>query len=127
MRLGGNLSKREHQIMDLVYERGSISSGELEDLLAGSPSNSAIRVHLRSLETKGFLTHIEELGRFTYYPTQPKHAVARSEIRRLIGTFFGGSVTEAVSTLLDQERDRLTPADIAALRTLIDHAEEEKR
>jgi predicted transcriptional regulator len=107
MKLGGNLSKREHQIMDLAYERGSISSGELEDLLPGSPSNSA---------------HTEENGRFTYRPTQPRDAVAKGEIRRLLSTFFGGSVTAAVSTLLDQERDQLSPSDIAELRKMIDEA-----
>jgi predicted transcriptional regulator len=122
MKLGGNLSKREHQIMDLAYERGSISSGELEDLLPGSPSNSAVRVHLRTLETKGYLAHTEENGRFTYRPTQPRDAVAKGEIRRLLSTFFGGSVTAAVSTLLDQERDQLSPSDIAELRKMIDEA-----
>lgn len=127
MRLGGNLSKREHQIMDLVYERGSIGSGELQDLLPGKPSNSAIRVHLRTLEAKGHLTHVEEPGKFTYWPTRPRDSVAPVELSRLISTFFGGSVTAAVSTLLDQERDRLTPNDIAELRELIDKAEKEGR
>ena len=127
MKLGGNLSKREHQIMDLVYERGSIGSGELEELLPGKPSNSAIRVHLRSLEAKGLLEHVEEPGRFSYRATMPKEAVAPVELSRLLSTFFGGSVTAAVSTLLDQERDRLTAKDIAELRKLIDRAEEEGR
>jgi BlaI family transcriptional regulator, penicillinase repressor len=127
MKLGGNLSKREHQIMDLAYERGSIGSGELEELLPGKPSNSAIRVHLRSLESKGFLDHVEEPGRFTYRPTRPRDAVAKGEVARLLTTFFGGSVTAAVSTLLDQERDKLTPAEIAELRQLIDKAAEEGR
>lgn len=127
MKLGGNLSKREHQIMDLAYERGSIGSGELEELLPGNPSNSAIRVHLRSLEAKGFLYHVEEPGRFSYKPTRPRDAVARGEISRLVSTFFGGSIMAAVSTLLDQERDKLTPEDIAGLRKMIDQAEEEGR
>ena len=127
MKLGGNLSKREHQIMDLAYERGSVGSGELEELLPGKPSNSAIRVHLRSLEAKGFLHHVEEPGRFTYRPIRPREDVAEGELARLIRTFFGGSVTAAVSTLLDQERDRLTPDDLVELRKLIDKAGEEGR
>jgi len=127
MKLGGNLSKREHQIMDLVYQRGSISSGELEELLSGSPSNSAIRVHLRTLEAKGFLRHEEEHGRFTYFATKARASVATGEIARLIQTFFGGSVTAAVATLLDQEKDRLTESDIAELKRLIAKAEEEGR
>jgi predicted transcriptional regulator len=127
MKLGGNLSKREHQIMDLAYERGAITSGELEDLLSGHPSNSAVRVHLRSLEAKGFLIHREEGGRFTYVPAKPRHAVAQGEVARLLKAFFGGSVTAAVATMLDQERDRLTDVDIAELRAMIDKAAEEGR
>jgi len=127
MKLGGNLSKREHQIMDLAYERGSIGSGELEELLPGNPSNSAIRVHLRTLETKGFLYHVEEPGRFVYRPTRPRDDVAKVEVSRLLSTFFGGSITAAVSTLLDQERDKLTPEDIAELHRMIDKAEAEGR
>jgi len=125
MKLGGNLSKREHQIMDLAYERGSITSGDLEDLLHGNPSNSAVRVHLRSLESKGFLTHTDEGGRFTYFPSNPRQAVAQSEVARLLKSFFGGSVTAAVATMIDQERDRLTDTDIAELRAMIDKAAEE--
>ena len=127
MRLGGNLSKREHQIMDLAYERGSIQSGELEELLPGRPSNSAIRVHLRSLEAKGHLQHVEKPGRFVYCPTRPREAVARGEAARLLSTFFNGSIIAAVSTLLDQERDKLTAEDLAELRRLVDQAEEEGR
>ena len=113
--------------MDLAYEHGSIGSGELEELLPGKPSNSAIRVHLRSLEAKGFLHHVEEPGRFAYRPTRPRDEVARVETARLLTTFFGGSISAAVSTLLDQEKDKLTPQDILELRQLIDKAEEEGR
>jgi BlaI family penicillinase repressor len=127
MKLGGNLSKREHQIMDLAYEHGSIGSGELEALLPGKPSNSAIRVHLRTLEAKGHLYHVEEPGKFMYMPTRPRDAVAKGEVARLLSTFFGGSVTAAVSTLLDQERDKLSQEDIVELRKLIDKAEAEDR
>jgi predicted transcriptional regulator len=127
MKLGGNLSKREHQIMDLVYERGSICSGELEELLPSAPCNSAVRVHLRTLEAKGFLRHEEINGRFTYFAIRPRSSVATGEISRLVKTFFGGSVTATVATLLDQEKDRLTVHDIAELKRLIAKAEEEGR
>jgi predicted transcriptional regulator len=127
MKLGGNLSKREHQIMDLVYERGSIASGELEELLSGGPSNSAVRVHLRSLERKGYLVHREERGKFIYEPAKSRQDVAQGEVARLLRTFFGGSVTATVATLLDQERDRLTVEDIVELRGLIERTAEEGR
>lgn len=113
--------------MDLAYERGFVTSTGLEDLLPGHPSNSAVRVHLRSLESKGFLTHTEESGRFTYAPSKPRQTVAQGEVARLLKSFFEGSVTAAVATMIDQERDRLTDQDIAELRAMIDKAAEEDR
>jgi predicted transcriptional regulator len=124
MKMSGNLSRREQQIMDLVYERGTIVAGELEAALPGQPSNSAVRAHLRTLEAKGLLSHTEEQGRFVYRPTKPQEAVARGELSRLLTSFFGGSVTAVVSTLLDQERERLSEDDVAELRKMIDRAEE---
>lgn len=82
---------------------------------------------MRSLESKGFLTHKDEGGRFTYFPSNPRQAVARTEIARLLTSFFGGSVTAAVATMIDQERDRLTDRDIAELRAMIDKAAEDGR
>jgi len=127
MKLAGNLSKREHQIMDLAYERGSVTSGELEALLPGSPSNSAIRVILRSLEAKGYLVHSGDASRFTYTPAKPKEAMASGELARLLSAFFGGSVTATVATLLDQERDRLTLKDISELRAIIERVAKEEK
>lgn len=111
--------------MDLVYERGSITSGELEELLPGGPSNSAVRVILRSLEAKGYLTHSGDPSRFVYAPANPRESVAIGELKRLLRSFFGGSVTATVETLLDQEREHLTQQDIAELRAMIDRAAEE--
>lgn len=113
--------------MDLAYERGSITSGELEELLPGRPSNSAVRVHLRSLEAKGYLKHSGDASRFVYEPAKPREAIAQGELSRLLRSFFGGSVTATVATLLDQERDRLTDGDIAELRAMIDRAAKEGR
>ncbi len=127
MKLSGTLSKREGQIMDLAYARGSITATDLEASLPGQPSNSAVRTHLRTLETKGMLVHTEEEGRFVYRPTKPREAIARGELHRLLSSFFGGSVTAVVSTLLDEERDRLTPAEFAELQRMVDKAAEEGR
>ncbi|RYG33696.1 BlaI/MecI/CopY family transcriptional regulator, partial [bacterium] len=97
MKLSGNLSKREAQIMDLAYAQGSVTAPELETALGGL-SNSSVRTHLRTLETKGHLVHTEEAGRFVYRPTRPREAVAKVELNRLLASFFGGSVTAVVST-----------------------------
>lgn len=127
MKLSGHLSKREGQIMDLAYANGSITAADLEAALPGGPSNSAVRTHLRTLENKGLLAHTEEEGRFVYRPTEPRDAVARGELHRLLASFFGGSVTAVVSTLLDEERDRLTPAEFAELQKMVEKAAEEGR
>ena len=126
MKLSGNLSKREAQIMDLAYARGAISAPELEKDLGGL-SNSAVRTHLRTLETKGHLGHTEEAGRFVYRPVRPRETVARGELGRLLASFFGGSVTAVVATLLDEERDRLTPEEFAELSRMVERAAEEGR
>ena len=113
--------------MDLVYERGSIGSGELEELLSGNPTSSAVRTHLRILESKGFLKHEDAGGRFRYYPVKGRAAVAAGEMARLVTTFFGGSVTATVAGLLDQEKDRLSAEQIAELKRMIEKVEEEGR
>ena len=126
MKLSGNLSKREAQIVDLAYERGRVLAADLEAALGGL-SNSAVRTHLRTLETKGYLLHTEEEGRFVYRPVRPREAVARGELHRLLASFFGGSVTAVVSTLLDEKRDRLTPEEFVALHRMVERAAEEGR
>ena len=126
MKLSGNLSKREAQIMDLAYARGAITAPELEADLGGL-SNSAVRTHLRTLETKGHLEHTEEAGRYVYRPVRPRETVARGELGRLLASFFGGSVTAVVATLLDEERDRLTPEEFTELSQMVERAAEEGR
>ncbi len=122
LKLGGNLSKREHQIMDLVYERGSIVATDLEEALSGNLSNSAVRSYLRALETKGYLDHVEEGVRFVYRPTRPRDAVARGEASRLVKTFFGGSVSSVLATLLSDKDLKLSDADLAEMRRMIEEA-----
>jgi predicted transcriptional regulator len=121
------LSKREQQIMDLVHERGEVTAAELEARLPGEPSNAAVRTHLRILERKGHLTHREEGGRFIYAATQAREAEGRNALRALVQTFFGGSVSNVVSTLLDDEKDRLSEAELADLQRLVDKARKEGR
>lgn len=121
------LSKREQQIMDLVHQHGEVTAAELETHLPGTPSNATVRTHLRILERKGHLQHREEAGRFVYTATQARDAEGRSALRALIQTFFGGSVSNVVSTLLDEEKDRLSDAELADLQRLVDDARKEGR
>ncbi len=128
MKTSEKLSKREAQVMDLAYARGAVTAADLEAALPpGNLSNSTVRTHLRTLEAKGHLAHVEEEGRFVYRPVRPREAVARGELHRLLASFFGGSVTAVVSTLLDEERDRLTPEELAELQQMVDRAVEAGR
>lgn len=108
--------------MDLAYERGSIVATDLEQALPGSISNSAIRSYLRTLEAKGFLNHEEEGVRFVYRPTRERDAVARVEANRLVKTFFGGSVSGVLATLLNDKEVDLTDADLDDMRRMIEEA-----
>ena len=120
--MGGNLSKREHQIMDLAYERGSIVATDLEEALPGKVSNSAVRSYLRALEVKGYLTHAQDGVRFIYKPTRERNTVAKGEANRLVKTFFGGSVTGVLATLLNDQELDFTDADLDEMRQMIEQA-----
>ena len=121
MHIAGQLSKREAQIMDLAYARGSVVAADLEAALPGAPSNSAVRTHLRTLETKGLLVHAEEEGRYVYRPVHSRESVARDELRRLLASYFGDSPTALVAVLLDQEGQKLTEWEREELRALIEN------
>ncbi len=88
MRQANYLSKREQEIMDLVYERGRLTSNEATELLSGAPSNSTVRTLLRILEEKGKLTHHEVDGRFIYMPVVPRVSAARQALDGVMKTFF---------------------------------------
>ena len=108
--------------MDLAYERGSIVATDLEEALSGNISNSAVRSYLRALEAKGYLLHEEEGVRFVYKPIKARDAVARGEASRLVKTFFGGSVSSVLATLLSDNELDLSDTDLAEMRRMIDEA-----
>lgn len=122
MKLGGNLSKREHQIMDLAYERGEVTATDLVESLTGNLSNSAVRSYLRALETKGFLRHEQDGVRFVYRPVRERGTVAKVEANRLLNTFFGGSVTEVLATLLSDSETKVSDEELEEMRRLIEQA-----
>ena len=125
MKLSGYLSKREQEIMDLVYERGELTSNEAMELLAGAPSNSTVRTLLRILEEKGQLSHHERDGRYVYVPVVSQGSAARTALDGVMKTFFKGSVGDVVAALLDDDQKQLTSADLDRLQRLIDQAREE--
>jgi predicted transcriptional regulator len=95
------LSRRERQIMDVIYQRGRASAAEIRAALPSAPSYSAVRALLRILEEKGHLRHEARDLRYVYFPTVPRERVRRKALRHIMETFFDGSAAEVVATLLE--------------------------
>ena len=113
------LTKRERQIMDLLYRLGRATATEIRESLAGQPSDSTVRTQLRVLEDKGHVRH-EELGlRFVYMPTVPRHTARKSALNHLVDTFFDGSHAKVVTTLLGSDASRLSDDDLDRIAEMI--------
>ena len=93
------LSRRERQIMEIVYARGSATAAEVLDGMSDPPSYSAVRAMMRILEEKGHLTHRHDGPRYVYSPVVPRTAARQSALKQLVKTFFDGSATQAVAAL----------------------------
>ena len=121
------LSRRERQIMDAIYRRGSATVSEVREELPDPPSYSAVRALLRILEQKGHLVHREDGPRYVYQPTLPLEQARRSAARHLLETFFGDSLEGAVAALLDVRSTSLDEADYQRLLARIAQARKEGR
>jgi predicted transcriptional regulator len=121
------LSRRERQIMDVLYRRGRATASEVLDGLPDPPSYSAVRAMLRLLEEKGVVTHEEDGPRYVYRPVVARDKAQRSELRRVLRTFFDNSAEQAVAALLDLEGKDLSTAELDRLAKLIDDARQEGR
>src|SRR5437868_545613 len=105
---GRDLSRRERQIMDIIYQQGQASANEVLEALSDPPSYSAVRALLRVLENKGHVRHVRDGARYLYLPTQPRTRVAHSALAQVVHTFFGGSVERTVATLISDADTRLS-------------------
>jgi predicted transcriptional regulator len=121
MTSAANLSRRERQIMDILYRRGRATAADVMEELPGDPSYSTVRTQLRVLEDKGHVRHEEEGLRYVYSAAVPRHAARRSALKHLVNTFFDGS-TEKVVTALVGEGARLSPDELDRIAALIDKA-----
>lgn len=119
------LSRRERQIMDILYRRGRATAAEIMEELPGNPSYSTVRTQLRVLETKGHVRHEEEGLRYVYLPAVPRRAARRSAVRHLVETFFDGSAEKAVAALLGGEAARLSDEELDRIAALIEKARQE--
>jgi predicted transcriptional regulator len=121
------LSRRERQIMDILYRRGRATAGEVLADLTGDPSYSTVRTQLRVLEDKGHVHH-EEVGlRYVYVPAVPRRAARKSALRHLVDTFFDGSSEQAVAALLGGEATSLSDDDLKRIADLVSKASKARK
>src|SRR5712672_1792231 len=117
-----SLSRRERQIMDILYQRGRASGAEVHADLPDRPSYSAVRAKLRVLEEKGHIRHEEEALRYVFVPTMPREKAKRSALNHMLETFFEGSVEQTVAALLDLSAAKLSESELDRLSGLIEQA-----
>jgi predicted transcriptional regulator len=122
-----HLSRRERQIMDVLYRHGRATAADVQSELPEPPSYSAVRAMLRILEAKGHARHEQDGPRYVYVPTPGRDKAKRSALKHLLNTFFEGSAEQVVAALLEVSGDELSEADLSRLRRLIDRASNEAR
>lgn len=117
-----SLSRRERQIMDIVYRRGEATAAQILSDMSDPPSYSAIRALLRILVDKKHLQHREDGPRYVYSPTVPRQTARARALAQVVNTFFDGSALKAASALLGSSQRKLTKTELDELGTLIDAA-----
>lgn len=129
MKRMNTLSRREREIMDILYacEGATATVGEIRSRIASPPSYSAVRATLRILEQKGLLKHEEDGARYVYKPVLARSKARQSAIEHLLTTFFNGSAAGAVLTLLERPGTELTSDELDRLAELIEQARNEER
>jgi BlaI family transcriptional regulator, penicillinase repressor len=117
-----HLSRRERQIMDIIYARGEAAAAEVHEALPDAPSYSAVRTLLRILEEKGHLKHREDGPRYVFMPTEPRAKASRSALKRVVQTFFDGSLSNAVAALVDGDGGKLSAEELQRIEAIIKSA-----
>jgi predicted transcriptional regulator len=121
------LSRRERQIIDILYRRGRATAADVMADLPGNRSYSTVRTQLRVLEAKGHVRHEDDGQRFVYSPAVPRGTVRRSALKHLVETFFDGSVEQTVAALLGADAARLSEEELERIAELIEKARKEGR
>ena len=120
----GQVSRRERQVMDILFRLGKATAEEVLNELPDPPSYSAVRALMATLETKGLVKHGKDSRRYVYQATMPEKKAKRSALQQLIATFFEGSPEKLVASLLDPEDQKLSNDEIARIRKLIDEKQD---
>src|SRR5208282_1276134 len=121
------LSRRERQIMDVLYERGRATAAEILAALPDPPGYSAIRALIKVLEDKGHVRHQEDGPRYVFTPSVPRSKARRNAVKHLLQTFFDDSAGEAVASLLGLSAGKLKPAELDKIEELIARARKENK
>ena len=119
------LTRREREIMDIVYRLGRASAQDVLENLADAPSYSAVRALLRLLEERGHVRHIEEGAKYVFLPAVPRGEARRKALSHVVSTFFGGSVEQAMLTLVESARNKLTSEELDRLGEIVERARKE--
>jgi BlaI family transcriptional regulator, penicillinase repressor len=120
------LSRRERQIMDVLYQAGRATAAELMKSLPGEPSDSTVRTQLRVLEAKGHVRHEEDGVKYVYYPVVPRRVVRKSALKHVMNTFFDGSAEKVVAALLGADGGRLTDDELDRIADIVAKARAEE-
>lgn len=121
------LTRREREIMDILHRRGRATAHEVLEDLAEPPSYSAVRTFLRLLEERGHIRHDQDGPRYVYMPIVARRDAQRSAVAHLVYTFFDGSVEDAVATLVESSKPRLSPVELDRIASLVAKAKKEGR
>jgi len=120
-----HLSRRERQILEILYERGKASAAEVRQAMPDAPGYSAVRALLRVLEEKGHVRHEEQGPKYVYLPVVPRNKARRSAVKHVMDTFFAGSPEQIVAALLDVSAARLTREELDRMAAMIEQAKRE--
>src|SRR5580765_2085051 len=120
-------SRREREILDILYQRGKASATEVRDAMRDAPSNSSVRTLLRVLEEKGHVRRRAEGLKYVYIPAVAKEKAKRTAVKHLLETYFDGSSEDIVAALLDVSSTRLTREELDRMTDMIDKAKREDK
>ena len=121
------LSRRERQIMTLLFKNGTMSVAELADTLPDEQTHTAVRTFLSNLEAKGYVKRRKDGRRFLYEPKQARGSAAREALRQVLNTFFGGSMSDAVAAHLSDPKGKVDDVEVERLLQLIEENAKEGR
>jgi BlaI family transcriptional regulator, penicillinase repressor len=119
------LTRREREIMDILYRLGRASAQEVLKGMAEPPSYSAVRALLRLLEERGHVKHVEDGTRYVYSPAVTPSEARRKALSHVVATFFGGSVEQAMLTLVESSRSKLSSSELSRLSEIVERAKAE--